>query len=91
MKCGLFFLMLSVMTVRAFADDASPDKSDYTLFNPTPDVDLRGFSTDRPPKAKSPYTVDAGHFQYETDIVVYGHGSTDGVKTQDWTVLDPTL
>jgi hypothetical protein len=91
MKCGLFVLILSVMAVRAFADDASPDKSEYTLFNPTPDVDLRGFSTDRPPKANSPYTVDAGHFQYETDIVVYGHGSTDGVKTQDWTVFDPTL
>src|ERR1039458_1138166 len=71
--------------------DAAPDKSDYTLFNPTPDADLRSFNTDRPPKANSPYTVDAGHFQYETDITVFGYGNTDGVKTQDWTVFDPTL
>jgi hypothetical protein len=83
--------MLSAFAVPAFADDAAPDKSDYTLFNPTPDADLRSFNTDRPPKANSPYTVDAGHFQYETDIAVFGYGNTDGVKTQDWTVFDPTL
>jgi hypothetical protein len=52
---------------------------------------LRSFNTDRPPKANSPYTVDAGHFQYETDIAVYSYGNSDGVKTQDWTVIDPTL
>jgi len=84
-------LMLSAFAVAAFADDATPDKSDYTLFNPTPDAFLRSFSTDRPPKANSPYTVDAGHFQYETDIAVFGYGDTDGVKTQDWTMFDPTL
>ena len=39
----------------------------------------------------SPYTVDAGHFQYETDIAVFGYSDTEGVKTQDWTVFDPTL
>jgi hypothetical protein len=83
--------MLSAFAVLAFAEDAAPDKSNYTLFDPTPAAEMRSFSTDRPPKANSPYTVDAGHFQYETDIVVYGHGNTDGVKTQDWTVFDPTL
>jgi hypothetical protein len=44
--------------------------------NPTPDADLRSFNTDRPPKANGPYTVDAGHFQYETDIAVFGYGDT---------------
>jgi hypothetical protein len=91
MKCGLLALMLSAFAVSALADDAAPDKSDYTLLNPTPDADLRSFNTDRPPKANSPYTVDAGHFQYESDIAVFGYGDTDGVKTQDWTVFDPTL
>jgi hypothetical protein len=91
MKCGLLALMLSALAVPAFADDAAPDKSGYTLFNPTPDADLRGFNTDRPPKANSPYTVDAGHFQYETDIAVFGYGDTNGVRTEDWIVLDPTL
>lgn len=75
----------------ALADDGAQNKSGYTLFDPTPDADLRSFNTDRPPKANSPYTVDAGHFQYETDIAVYGYGNTGGVKTQEWTVVDPTL
>jgi len=79
--------------VPSLADDATPtsDKSDYSLFDPTPAADLRSFNTDRPPKANSPYTVDAGHFQYETDLAVFGYGKTDGVQIRDWTVFDPTL
>ena len=86
-------LLLAASAVPSLADDATPtpDKGDYTLFYPTPDADLRSFNTDRPPKANSPYTVDAGHFQYETDLVVFGYGNTDGVQTRDWTVFDPTL
>lgn len=84
-------MVLLAFAIPAFADDAAPDKSGYTLFNPTPDADLRSFDTDRPLKANVPYTVDAGHLQYETDIAVFGYGDTEGVKTQDWTVLDPTL
>jgi hypothetical protein len=91
MKWSLLALVLSALAIPALADDAAPDKSDYTLFNPTPDADLRSFSTDRPPKANSPYTVDAGHSQYETDIAVFAYGNSEGVKTQDWTVVDPTL
>ena len=54
----------------ALAQSANPpDKSQYWLFNPAPDDQMRDFSTDRPPKAYVPFTVDAGHFQYETDIV----------------------
>jgi hypothetical protein len=83
--------VLWTLVAPALAQDATPGKSGYTLFNPTPDADLRAFSTDRPPKANSPYTVDAGHFQYETDLVVFGKGEAGSVKTQDWTVLDPTL
>ena len=91
MKCVVSTLMLTAFAIPAIADDPAPDKSDFTLLDPTPDADLRSFNTDRPPKANSPYTVDAGHFQYETDIAVFGYGNADGVKTQDWTVFDPTL
>jgi len=91
MRRGFLALALSALAVPTIADDAPPDKSDFTLFDPTPDADMRSFNTDRPPKANSPYTVDAGHFQYETDIAVFGYGNADGVKTQDWTVFDPTL
>ncbi|HXW41127.1 MAG TPA: transporter [Xanthobacteraceae bacterium] len=64
-----------------------PDKSQYTVFNPVPADQMRDFSTDRPPKANSPYTVDAGHFQYETDIVNFAdqlNGATRG-----YTLLAP--
>ena len=45
------------------------DKSGYHLFNPTPREHLRDLSTDRPDKTESPYTVDAGRFQFEMDLV----------------------
>ncbi|HYG78171.1 MAG TPA: transporter [Planctomycetota bacterium] len=47
------------------------DKSRYNLFNPTPREQMREMSTDRPDKTESPYTVDAGHFQFETDLASY--------------------
>ena len=34
---------------------------------------MREMSTDRPDKTESAYTVDAGHFQIESDLVVYAH------------------
>jgi hypothetical protein len=81
----------SVVLFPAFADDGAADKSNYTLLNPTPDADMRSFNTDRPPKADSPYSVDAGHFQYETDIAVFSSGDTGGVQTRNWTVGDLTF
>src|ERR1700722_6975711 len=89
-KGALLAVLLSAFALRSLADDSAPDKSDYSLLNPTPEAELRSFNTDRPPKANSPYTVDAGHFQYETDLVVFSHGDSVGVDGQDWTVFDPT-
>ncbi len=51
----------------------TPEKSGYSLFNPTPKALMREMSTDRPDKTESPYTVDAGHVQLETDLVTYTH------------------
>src|SRR6266436_4230281 len=50
---------------------ARVDKAAYHLFNPTPREYLREMVADRPDKTESPYTVDAGHFQVETDLVSY--------------------
>ena len=55
------------------AGDESTDKSRYHLFNPTPSHLLREMSTDRPDKTESAYTVDAGHFQVEMDLLNYAH------------------
>jgi len=73
---------------------ASPpdaDKGGYTLFDPTPDAALRTFSPDRPTKSNGPLTVDAGRFQYETDLVSYAHSNAGGVTTRTYVALDPTL
>ena len=45
------------------------DKSGYTLWNPTPASLMRELSADRPDKTDSAYTVDAGHYQLEIDLV----------------------
>lgn len=56
---------------RSSSKSSQPDKSRYNLFNPTPRELMREMSTDRPDKTESPYTVDAGHFQIEMDVLSY--------------------
>lgn len=89
---------LSAMTalatgVIAIADAVAADKDEYTLFNPTPKDQMRDFNTDRPTKSNVPYTVDAGHFQYEGDLFIYGYDNTSTPDTQitTWTIGNPTL
>lgn len=48
--------------------EVPPNKSHYTIFDPTPDALRRAYNTDRPSKTDSPYTIDAGVFQVETDV-----------------------
>jgi hypothetical protein len=58
------------------------DKRQFNLFRPTPRKYMRPMVPDRPGITESPYSVDAGHFQYETDALrlltrregtAYGH------------------
>jgi hypothetical protein len=71
----------------AFAGQPAPDKASYTLLNPTPDGALRDMSTDRPDKTESPYTVDAGRVQVETDLIAFTRDEADGVATDRFDVL----
>jgi hypothetical protein len=73
------------------APASAPDKSGYTLFDPTPDDQLRAFCTDRPPKANLPCAVDAGHFQYEADIFNGSQTRYGGVTTNVFLYANPTL
>src|SRR5215472_4539156 len=71
-KVVICIVVFALAVDRALSADASPtptpNKSQYTLFNPTP-VDLRRpYNTDRPSKTDSPYTIDAGVFQIESDV-----------------------
>jgi hypothetical protein len=58
----------------------TPDKSGYTLFNPTPSEFMREMGPDRPDKTDSPFTVDAGHFQIEMDFANITHNEPNGKR-----------
>jgi hypothetical protein len=70
-----------------------PDKSQYTLFNPTPTNCLREFDPDRPDVTDSPFTVDAGHIQFESGLFNYALSRPDrqGVVTEEFDVLDTNI
>jgi hypothetical protein len=57
----------------------------YNLFDPVPNAQLRGLSTDRPDTTESPYSVDAGHFQLEWEMLSSGRDKNDGVRTETLT------
>ncbi len=65
---------------------SAPDKSQYTLLNPTP-IDLRrAYNTDRPSKTDSPFTLDAGAFQIESDLANWTTDVDDRVRVRTWIV-----
>jgi Putative MetA-pathway of phenol degradation len=65
------------------------DKSQYWLFNPTPDRLLREMTTDRPDISESPFTVDAGHVQFESTLFGYTRSAPnrEGTVTEEFDVL----
>ncbi len=92
--CRLLFVNLGWLDA-ARSDDIKPDtdKSAYTLFNPTPNHILRPLTntTDRPGKMDSPFTVDAGHVQVESDFLDYLH-SNDGIAgSRYFATADPNI
>jgi len=67
--------LLAAPSIALAEDDLSPDKSGYSLFNPTPRELWRPLSADRPDFTESPYTVDAGAVQIESSFIDYtGNG-----------------
>jgi hypothetical protein len=94
---GLAIGALVVGALPASADDATspsgpaPDKSGYTLFNPTPDDEMRKFTPDRPTKGFSVRTVDAGHWELETDFVNTTDSNYQGTITRSIQALDPNF
>ncbi len=73
MNSRLTFFTAACFAVLPLAAAFAADKSGYHLFKPTPRDQMREMSTDRPDKTESPYTVDAGHFQIEMDVLNYSH------------------
>jgi len=77
----------------ALADDAgaSPDKSGFSLMNPTPSADLRTLCADRPTKSNGPCTVDAGHWQIESDAYNVTFQTMGGATTRTELFTNPTV
>jgi hypothetical protein len=69
----------------------TPDKSGYSLVNPTPRQALRELSTDRPDKTESPYTVDAGHVQVELDFANHTRDQDRRNRVETLTILPVNL
>ncbi len=86
-------ILLNV-TLCASAVFGEGDKDQYTLLNPTPRELMREMSTDRPDLTESPYSVDAGHFQVEADLLSYSYDryspGTD-TRTEGWSVATANL
>ena len=83
-----FELGASAAAVQSAADVS---KWQYHLLNPTPRDRMRPTRTDRPDKTESPYTVDAGHFQLEMDVLTYTRDRQHGERLERWQVAPITL
>ncbi|WP_294246491.1 transporter [uncultured Chryseobacterium sp.] len=62
-------LSISFLFLHTLCPGQQKPETRYSLFNPVPKDKMREMETDRPDVTESPYTVDAGHFQYEADLV----------------------
>jgi hypothetical protein len=90
----LYVVLLAGSVDSADAEDVAapaPDKSQYSIFNPTPDNLLRDLASDRPTKSYSPITVDAGRFQIEMDLANYAYGTYQGVTIDSFLTADPVF
>lgn len=80
MKTTFYLLILCFFAPLVIKAQVTKTKK-YSLFNPVPKDSLRGLETDRPDVTESPKTVDAGHFQIETDVFRTTRNKTNGIKT----------
>lgn len=82
----LFMLFFGAQcSIQCFAQQKNPEQQKtaekYSLFHPIPKDQMREMQTDRPDVTESPFTLDAGHFQYETDLIRFNHEQSDSKKT----------
>jgi hypothetical protein len=90
---GLGLLPALISTAVHAADTG--DKSKYSIVNPTPKEQMRPMVSDQAMFTLTPYTVDAGHYQIETDLYdyFYTHDKSGGgnTKLKAWSVGRMTI
>lgn len=70
----------SLMLLPTFYFGQDKPKQHFSLFRPVPEEMMREMETDRPDVTEAPYTVDAGHIQYETDVIGFFQQASDAKK-----------
>ncbi len=84
---GFWLALAGPAAAQKLMNDTIPvDKRHYALWRPTPRKYMRPMVPDRPGITESPYSVDAGHVQYETDalrLLTRREGTAHG---HDWYV-----
>src|SRR5436190_9156680 len=75
----------------AFAAAPAVNKGAYSWANPTPEAQLRELTTDRPDATEGPFSVDAGHAQFEFDFASYTRDRSGGVRTTELALLPVNL
>ncbi|MFD2148002.1 transporter [Mucilaginibacter antarcticus] len=82
----LALAILFTVTINVYGQVDNTRKT-YSLFKPLPRALMReDMETDRPDITETPYTVEAGHIQYEADLVNYERQrSTESLK-QTWLI-----
>jgi hypothetical protein len=84
-------VVTAVITTICMGVARGNEKDHFTLFNPTPRHLMREMTTDRPDKTEVPFTVDAGHFQVESDLFSYVYDDQDGTQTNAWAVMPTNI
>lgn len=71
MATRTILLLLGALLPLQLAAQQTPPGPRYTLFRPVPRNQMRPLSPDRPGVTESPFTLDAGHFMFESDLARY--------------------
>lgn len=85
MKAITLTFILIVCMWKSYAQTGVIDtsKNIYSLLKPVTKSRLRDMETDRPGMSETPYSLDAGHFQFETDAFKMIVNKKDGFRTRD--------
>lgn len=91
-----FVLLLAGLAPLRLAAQDGPkscpyDSAHFDLFHPVPRTQLRPLRPDRPGVTESPFTIDAGHFQLETDALRLINGRDADQRNREWKAAYTTL
>lgn len=85
----IVFLTFAALNANAQVDSS---RNSYSILKPMPKSLLReDMETDRPNVTETPYTIEAGHIQYEADFVNYERQYTGGTLQRTWLVNQANL